>query len=96
MIFEWDDKKISRTLLNIMFLCVSSEHAKKAFADKHRLLYLDVDHSTKKEVRFFCYGKIDGDIITVRFTYRNENTRIFGAGYWRKGRKAYEKENNLH
>ncbi len=25
-------------------------------------------------------------------TYRNEKTRIIGAGFWRKGAKYYEKE----
>ena len=29
----------------------------------------------------------------VRFTYRGETIRIIGAGYWRKGRRLYEKEN---
>jgi hypothetical protein len=32
-------------------------------------------------------------IITVRFTYRYGKIRIFGAGYWRKGKKEYEKKN---
>jgi hypothetical protein len=35
-------------------------------------------------------------ILTVRFTWRNQTIRIFGAGYWRKGKKLYEKENKLH
>ena len=30
--------------------------------------------------------------MTVRFTYRNEIVRIIGAGYWRAGRKIYEKK----
>ena len=31
----------------------------------------------------------------VRFTYRGETIRIIGAGYWRKGRRLYEKENPI-
>jgi len=27
-----------------------------------------------------------------RFTYREDKIRIFGAGYWRKGRFYYEKK----
>jgi hypothetical protein len=27
---------------------------------------------------------------TVRFTWRGDRIRIIGAGYWRKGRQAYE------
>ena len=45
-----------------------------------------------KEPRYFCIGKVDDRILTVRFVYRNNKIRIIGAGYWRKGRKYYEKE----
>ena len=38
----------------------------------------------------------DGGILTVRFTRRGEAIRIIGAGYWRKGKAIYEKENPLH
>jgi len=41
-------------------------------------------------------GKVSGGIVTVRFTYRLNKIRIFGAGYWRKGKKIYEKENKIH
>ncbi|MFH1066848.1 MAG: BrnT family toxin, partial [bacterium] len=34
-------------------------------------------------------------VLTVRFTWRDEILRIIGAGYWRKGKKLYEKENTL-
>jgi hypothetical protein len=34
--------------------------------------------------------------MTVRFTYRSEVIRIFGAGYWRKGKQIYEHENQIH
>jgi hypothetical protein len=34
-------------------------------------------------------------VLTVRFTYREEVIRIFGAGYWRKGKRIYEQENSL-
>jgi uncharacterized protein len=52
---------------------------------------MDRTHS-QKEPRFFCYGEVDGRILTVRFTLRNGNIRIFGAAYWRKGQKRYEQE----
>lgn len=35
-------------------------------------------------------------ILTVRFTYRGSVIRIFGAGYWRKGKAIYEHENQIH
>ncbi|MGB4520668.1 MAG: BrnT family toxin [Candidatus Omnitrophota bacterium] len=44
------------------------------------------------EERFFCIGKVEGKILTVRFIYRGGKIRIFGAGYWRKGERYYEKK----
>ena len=35
-------------------------------------------------------------MLTVRFTYRNRVIRIIGAGYWRKGKRIHEQENQLH
>jgi uncharacterized DUF497 family protein len=49
----------------------------------------DVTQSLE-EVRFFCCGKVEDGILRVRFTYREGKIRIFGAGYWRKGKKIYE------
>jgi hypothetical protein len=48
------------------------------------------------EKRFFCFGKVKGGVMTVRFTDREGIIRIIGAGYWRKGKKIYEKENKIH
>jgi uncharacterized protein len=52
----------------------------------------DIGHS-EAEPRYFCFGMVDGGVMTVRFTYRDDRIRIFGAGYWRKGKKIYEDEN---
>ena len=49
--------------------------------------------STKTEERYYCFGEVGEGIMTVRFTYRHEVIRIFGAGYWRKGKRIYEREN---
>jgi uncharacterized DUF497 family protein len=55
----------------------------------------DESHSQSEE-RFYCFGKVDGGILTVRFTYRTSVIRIIGAGYWRKGKAIYERENQIH
>ncbi len=55
----------------------------------------DLTHSTD-EPRFYCFGRAEDGILTVRFTYRGKIIRIFGAGYWRKGKKIYEQENQIH
>jgi uncharacterized DUF497 family protein len=50
----------------------------------------DLSHS-RNEKRYFCFGTAGGGILTVRFTVRGSTIRIFGAGYWRKGKMIYEK-----
>lgn len=67
---------------------VSFENAQKAFFDEKRKIFLDEKHS-EKEHRYYCYGIVDGKILTVRFTMRGDKIRIIGAGYWRKGKKIY-------
>jgi uncharacterized DUF497 family protein len=93
MTFEWDEYKNQE---NIEKHNLSFEVAQEAFFDKDRMIIKDKEHS-KAEDRFFCIGNDGNGIATVRFTMRNENIRIFGAGYWREGRYKYEqKKNNLH
>jgi hypothetical protein len=36
---------------------------------------------------------VHGGVMTVRFTWRDGRIRIFGAGYWRKGKRLYDREN---
>jgi uncharacterized DUF497 family protein len=87
--FEWDDPK---NMDNIKKHGISFEKAQYAFDDQNRIIALDLDHSTKNENRYCCFAKLDNGIITVRFTYRKDKIRIFGAGYWRKGKREYEKK----
>ena len=54
----------------------------------------DLTHSGAEE-RFFCFGEVGAGILTVRFTYREGFIRIIGAGYWRKGKAVYERENQI-
>ena len=56
-----------------------------------RVIAEDLDHSGD-EPRYFCFGKVAGGVMTVRFTYRAGRIRIFGAGYWRKGKSLYEQQ----
>ncbi|MDO8094353.1 MAG: BrnT family toxin [Candidatus Brocadiales bacterium] len=88
--FVWDKEK---ELANIRKHRVDFITAAKVFKDVRRKIYIDSKH-TKKEERYFCIGKVEGKILTVRFTYREGKIRIFGAGYWRKGKWYYEKEDD--
>lgn len=89
MLFEWDQQK---EISNISKHGVSFMEACEAFQDIQRIILPDLSHS-KIEKRLICLGKVEGQVMTVRFTYRQNKIRIIGAAYWRKGRKIYEKEN---
>jgi uncharacterized DUF497 family protein len=84
--FEWDSQK---NQLNIEKHRVDFYDAQEAFTDLNRIIAEDLDHSGG-EKRYFCFGKMSGRVLTVRFTWRNNIIRIIGAGYWRKGRKIYD------
>lgn len=90
--FEWDENK---NIINKRKHKVSFKEAQLAFIDPGRIIAIDIEHS-KIEDRYYCFGKIDEEIIAVRFTYRKNIIRIIGAGYWRKGKMIYEKENKIH
>lgn len=74
---------------------VSFSRAQYAFTDPQRVIAKDIAHSQTEE-RFYCFGEVDGGVLTVRFTYRASVIRIIGAGYWRKGKAIYERENKIH
>ncbi len=89
--FEWDEIK---NIQNQNKHKISFIEAQYAFADTKRIIAKDVMHSSIED-RYYCFGKVSGEIVTVRFTYREQIIRIIGAGYWRKGKKIYEKENKI-
>ena len=89
--FEWDEEKNAENLRKHR---VNFETAQYAFIDKKRVIAKDTSHSNK-EKRYYCFGKVKGGVLTVRFTYRNKRIRIIGAGYWRKGKNIYEKSNTI-
>jgi uncharacterized protein len=80
--FEWDAAKdrANRAKHGIGF-----ELTQHAFLDPLRVIAEDLDHG--------CFGRVEGAVMTVRFTWRKQKIRIFGAGHWRKGRAIYEKAN---
>jgi len=69
--------------------------AQKAFLNPNRVIAEDLSHSTEED-RYYWIGRVAESILTVRFTYRGNIIRIYGAGYWRKGRKIYEDQNKIH
>jgi uncharacterized protein len=90
--FEWDEgkNKENQSKHGVSFLI-----AQHAFLDPHRVIAEDITNSTE-ENRYYCMGRVGEGILTVRFTYRANVIRIYGAGYWRKGRKIYEEQNKIY
>jgi uncharacterized DUF497 family protein len=88
--FDWDPAKdrINRDKHGVSFA-----DAQYAFLDPSRVIAADLDHGDT-ERRYFCFRLVDGGVMTVRFTYRDGCIRIFGAGYWRKGKRIYEQQND--
>jgi uncharacterized DUF497 family protein len=90
--FEWDPDKDAE---NQRKHGVSFSQAQTAFLDSGRGIARDLEHS-RKEPRFYCFGRVTDGVLTVRFTYRANVIRIIGAGYWRKGKKLYEAHSKVH
>ncbi len=88
--FEWDEGKAAE---NLEKHGISFFEAIQAFFDEKLVIATDEEHSDKEQ-RYFCLGKIESRVATVRFTYRQGKVRIIGAGFWRNGRKFYEEENH--
>jgi uncharacterized protein len=84
--FEWDDAK---DRANRAKHGVSFKLAQAAFLDPRRVIAQD----SAGERRYFCFGIVAGGVTTVHFTYRGGRIRIFGADYWRKGKRIYEQQN---
>ena len=87
--FEWDEDK---SRVNQEKHGVAFETAQLAFLDERRVIAEDLSHS-EDEQRYYCFGIVHGGVMTVRFTWRDGRIRIFGAGYWRKGKRLYDREN---
>lgn len=90
--FEWDraNDDASRAKHEVSF-----SDAQFAFGDPARVIAKDLDHSQAEE-RYYCFGKVNEGVMTVRSTYRAGVIRILGAGYWRKGKTIYEQQNQVH
>ena len=90
--FEWDSEKDTE---NQTKHGVAFATAQRAFADPNRVIAEHLSHSAR-ETRYYCFGRVEGGVLTVRFTFRDNIVRIFGAGYWRRGKATYERQNQIH
>jgi len=80
--FDWHEDKNVENIAKHIVLSYLAQHT---FADLNRVILEDLKHS-RAEKRYYCIGRVAKEILTVRFTYREKIIRIFGAGFWRKGK----------
>ncbi len=71
--FEWDEKK---DLENRRKHGIGFSLAQYAFADQRRVIAEDVLHS-KSEQRYFCFGEVDGHVVTVLYLPARCNTNFW-------------------
>jgi uncharacterized DUF497 family protein len=90
--FEWD---LAKDAENQLKHGVAFSEAQLAFLDPDRVIARDAKHSGAEE-RFYCFGQVELGVLTVRFTYRGMKIRIFGAGFWSRGKKVYEAHRKVH
>jgi uncharacterized DUF497 family protein len=88
--YVWDEAK---ERANLAKHGVKFTEAMLAFDDADAIITPDSKHS-QAEPRWWLLGKVNGRVLTVRYTEPRAGTRrIIGAGYWRKQAKIYEKIN---
>jgi uncharacterized DUF497 family protein len=89
--FEWDEEKDKENQVKHV---VSFALAQHAFLDPRRVIAEDVTQGRREE-RFYCIGRVGDGVMTMRFTYRGNFIRIYGAEYWKRGRGIYEEQNKI-
>jgi uncharacterized protein len=88
--FEWDDDKAAQ---NWRDHAVTFEMARDVFRDAFAIEWLDEEHSEDEE-RYGIIGMVEGRLLFVAYTMRDERIRIISA---RKAepyeRRRYHDEN---
>ena len=80
--FEWDDAKAASNLADHK---VSFEVARLAFNDPYPRAWEDISEDYGEQ-RFVLIGMVDGRLLTVAYTERDERIRIISA----RGAEPYE------
>jgi hypothetical protein len=88
--FDWDQWNVQK---NETKHGVSKLEAESLFFDEYLVIFEDIIHSNKNEVRWIGYGLcINNRILMCAFTIRNKKVRIISCrAASRKERLIYEK-----
>ena len=78
--FDWDPDKDAE---NQGKHGVAFARAQYAFADPQRVIAKDETHSQTEE-RFYCFGEVDGGVLTVRFNGAVHLPRFGYSNHWRR------------
>lgn len=88
--FEWDDVKAAS---NLRKHGVSFDMAKDAFLDPFAVDWIDNEQNSD-ERRYALLGTVEGHVLFVAYTERQERIRIISArGATRNERKRYDEAN---
>ena len=93
LVFDWDLWNIQK---NEIKHGISKLEAESIFYDKDFLIFRDVIHSIRKELRYISYGvSIQNRILMCAFTIRNKKVRIISCRTAsKKERGVYAREKN--
>ena len=72
-IFEWDQRKNE---INLAKHGISFYVAQRAFLDPHRIIAEDIAHSSGHEKRYFCFGKIEQEIFSLKQKIKDLEEKI--------------------
>ena len=89
--FEWDDEKVAQNLADHG---VSFEAARLAFSDAFAAVRED-RRQNYGEDRFILLGMVQGRLLAVSYTMRDERVRIISARFAEaRERRRYHEENS--
>ena len=85
--FEWDaaKDKVNRAKHGVGF-----EFAQHAFLDPFRVIAEDLDHGGEEQ-RYFCFGQVEGAVMTVRFTGEARRSGFSGRATGARERRSMKK-----
>lgn len=88
--FDWNPKKAKR---NILKHDVSFDEASSVFDDPMFITFIDHEHSSIEEERYITIGlSINGRILLVAHTDRNDQIRIISARKATKNEETFYQE----
>ena len=87
--FDWDQWNIQKNEIKHGVSCTEAE---SVFFDPGYKLFVDMRHSSNKEIRYILYGRsLENRILMLGFTVRTAKVRIITARpASRKEREIYE------